>query len=89
MTGSERAGFRNANSVFLENAYYVLTPEEESDPKHVAALQELIVSLGALPMVLTAKAHDRAVAGISHLPHLVSAQRQQRRDHEAFGRRRV
>lgn len=73
MTGSERTRYRNSRAELLENAYYLLAPEPEVDKAKVADFTALIRSLKAIPLMVTADFHDYAVAGISHVPHVVSA----------------
>lgn len=73
MTGSERTGFANARASLLENAYYLLTPEDEVPETAVTAFEAFVRSLGAIPLLLDAAAHDRATAAVSHLPHVVAS----------------
>ena len=73
MTGSEKTGYEYSNSLLLENAYYMLTPSEDVPDEKVRDFEDLIRSLGSLPLVLSYKEHDKVVAAISHLPHLISA----------------
>lgn len=74
MTGSERSGFKNSNPLFLENAYYAVTSEEDCNEEAVASLVSLIRQVKALPVLLSPEEHDSAVAAISHVPHLIAAQ---------------
>ena len=73
MAGSERSGFSNSNDHLLENAYYIITPGGEVPLDCLSDFTELISSLGAIPLVLTADEHDFITAGVSHLPHIVAA----------------
>jgi prephenate dehydrogenase len=73
MTGSEKTGYANSKAIFLENAYYLLTPGEDVPIERVGAFQEFIAGLGSLPLILTYEEHDRIAACISHLPHVISA----------------
>lgn len=73
MAGSERTGFENASDHLFENAYYILTPEGEVPVTMLTKYTELITSLGAIPMVLTATEHDYITAGVSHLPHIIAS----------------
>jgi len=73
MAGSERTGYINSKALLLQNAYYILTPEEEVSVETVADFRELIASLKAIPLVLTCREHDYVTAAISHLPHVVAA----------------
>ncbi|MGN0412091.1 MAG: prephenate dehydrogenase/arogenate dehydrogenase family protein [Lachnospiraceae bacterium] len=73
MAGSERIGYANSKAKLLENAYYILTPTKSVSMFKVAFLERLIKKIGALPLVLSCQEHDYATAGISHLPHVISA----------------
>lgn len=73
MAGTERSGFANSYAHMFENAYYALTPDASAKPEAVGALTELIRGIGAIPIVMTAEEHDRAAAGISHMPHVIAA----------------
>lgn len=73
MTGSEKTGFSNSAPLFLENAYYLLTPEPDVPKETVEEFRLLVDSLGAIPLVLDANDHDRDTAAISHLPHVIAA----------------
>lgn len=73
MAGSERSGFSNSSDHLLENAYYILTPGGQVSLNKLTAFSELVDSLGAIPMVLTAEEHDFITAGVSHLPHIIAS----------------
>ncbi len=72
MAGSEKTGLASAKDFLLENAYYIITPTEQSDAQAVADFRELVASLGAIPLVLDYELHDYATAAISHLPHVIA-----------------
>ena len=73
MAGSERTRYRNSKASLLENAYYIIAPEKETDPAKLESFRALIASIGALPIIVSCDTHDYAVAAISHLPHVISA----------------
>ena len=73
MAGSEKTGIKNSKRILLENAYYILTPTSEVDPALVEKYRELVISLKALPLILSCEEHDLSTAAISHLPHLIAA----------------
>jgi prephenate dehydrogenase len=71
MTGKEKGGFDNSDSLLFENSIYILTNEE----KNFFAWQEfldIIHSLGARINFLPPKVHDIIVASVSHLPQLLA-----------------
>ena len=69
MAGSEKQGVTALDENLFENAIYVLTANESPALEKMAAL---VRGLGAVPLVMAAQKHDRLVAAISHLPHLVA-----------------
>ncbi len=73
MAGSEKSGYAAASPFLLENAIYVLSPMPYTEEADLAYLEDVVRHLGALPMVLSAAAHDDAMARISHLPHIVAS----------------
>ncbi len=73
MAGSERTGYINSKALLLENAYYILTPCQEVPAEKIKAYQELVKTLGAIPMILSCQQHDYVTAAVSHLPHVIAA----------------
>lgn len=73
MAGSEKTSYEHSNDRLVENAYYMITPTKLSPREKVAELIEIIDSIGAIPIEISYKEHDMAVAAISHLPHLIAA----------------
>ncbi len=72
MAGSERSGYQYSSDHLVENAYYILTPFDETHAKKQQRLVDLIYGLMAIPMVMDADEHDKIVATVSHVPHLVA-----------------
>ncbi len=78
MAGSERQGYAVGSSHLFENAPWVFCLPDNAATKTTVCedldlLQRLARAVGAVPIELTAAQHDRAVAAISHLPHVVAA----------------
>lgn len=73
MAGSEKTGYSASNSLLLENAYYPVTPTALTTDKSLDLYIKLIRLTGAVPIVLDPEIHDYAVAGISHVPHLIAS----------------
>lgn len=55
------------------NAYYAITRTDYNTDKDVAKLTELVRMTGAIPIITDPVTHDYAVAGISHVPHLIAS----------------
>jgi len=73
MAGSEKTGYENATDHLLENAYYIITPSSCSCKEDTERMVQLANSIGSIPIVLDYREHDRIVAAISHLPHLIAS----------------
>ncbi|MCR5670659.1 MAG: prephenate dehydrogenase/arogenate dehydrogenase family protein [Butyrivibrio sp.] len=73
MAGTERIGFGNSKSSLLENAYYIITKTEKTQPERLEAYVELVKAIGAIPLVVPYALHDYITAAISHVPHVISA----------------
>ena len=72
MAGSERAGFAEARADLFEGATVILTPTERTPPDAVTRVRGFWEAVGGRVTVLDPTTHDRAVAAVSHLPHLVA-----------------
>ncbi|MDP9394820.1 MAG: prephenate dehydrogenase [Actinomycetota bacterium] len=73
MAGRERSGPSAARSDLFVGRPWILTPSAATSPDTVAAARSVALACGALPVVLTPEEHDRAVALVSHAPHVVAA----------------
>ena len=73
MAGSEQSGLDGARPDLFRGAAWVITPTIETSDQTLAAMHDLVVALGADPLTLAPKAHDRMVATVSHVPHLTAA----------------
>lgn len=76
MAGSERTGYHCATESLFDHAAYALCPPATPLPDQEAKLkllEELVTLLGARSLRIEPLAHDRLVARISHLPHVVAA----------------
>ena len=73
MAGSERSGPLASSAALFDGRPWAVTPHEHSDPEAVALVEELARLCGGVPVRLSPLEHDRAVARISHIPHLLAA----------------
>lgn len=73
MAGSEKTGYENSTDHLLENAYYIVTPTAKTSQKNADRLVDVANAIGSIPIVLNYHEHDRIVAAISHLPHLIAS----------------
>jgi len=72
MAGSDRSGYGVARADLFKGALVVLTPTDASNPEALKRVWGFWEALGARVTTLDPATHDRAVAAISHLPHLVA-----------------
>jgi prephenate dehydrogenase len=72
MAGSEKSGYAVARVDLFQGATVVVTPTESSDAAAAKGVGEFWAALGARVVVLDPATHDRAVAAISHLPHVAA-----------------
>ncbi len=73
LAGSEKSGFLFSKANLFENAYYCLTPTDNTEDKPLLVLKELVKEMGAIPIEITPFEHDRATAAISHVPHVIAS----------------
>lgn len=73
MTGKEDNGIQGADPLLYQNRPFVLCPSRRTTPAARLRALALVETLGALPIEMEAERHDQIVAGISHLPYLLSA----------------
>ncbi|MEV6573463.1 prephenate dehydrogenase [Streptomyces sp. NPDC051577] len=73
MAGKERSGPLAATADLFEGRPWVLTPTRDTDHEVLNLALELVALCRAVPVVMDADAHDRAVALVSHTPQLVSS----------------
>ena len=73
MAGSERTGVAAAMPLLFQDATWVLTPIEGTDPDVLRRVRRLAQETGARTLVTAPEAHDAMVAVTSHLPHVLSA----------------
>ncbi|MDH4117722.1 MAG: prephenate dehydrogenase/arogenate dehydrogenase family protein [Acidimicrobiia bacterium] len=72
MAGRETSGPAGASGSMFRGATWVLTTDG-ARPDAIDTLSEIVASLGANPVRMTATEHDEAVAAASHLPHVTAA----------------
>ena len=72
IAGSETSGVENARADLFQGATWYLTPGERASGVLYERLHRLVSSLGARPMAIDAATHDRLLATVSHLPHVLA-----------------
>jgi len=71
--GSPLTGIEGARADLFQGGLYCLTPSPEVAPQAVQLATDLVHLLGAKPFFLDAAEHDGLVAGVDHLPFVLSA----------------
>jgi prephenate dehydrogenase len=72
LAGAETAGVEHAREDLFDGATWYLTPAEGTAGVLYERLHRLLVSFGARPTAVDADTHDRLMACVSHLPHVVA-----------------
>ena len=72
MAGGERHGPDHARGDLFEGKPCIVTPAQDAHELAVGRVEQLWRSLGMRLVQMTPQEHDRAVAAISHLPHVVA-----------------
>jgi len=72
VAGAETAGVEHARADLFEGAAWYLTPSKSSSGILYERLHRLVKSLGARPVAIDAAEHDRLLAAVSHLPHVLA-----------------
>jgi prephenate dehydrogenase len=72
VAGAETAGVANARADLFEGAAWYLTPRADTSGILFERLHRLITTFGARPSAIDAGTHDRMLAAVSHLPHVLA-----------------
>ncbi|HRX77777.1 MAG: prephenate dehydrogenase/arogenate dehydrogenase family protein [Planctomycetaceae bacterium] len=73
MAGSEKNGPEFGQANLFEGRVTVVTPSKQSKGDSVDEVERLWKLLGSKVVRMSPKDHDRSVAAISHMPHLVAS----------------
>ena len=73
LAGAETAGVEHARADLFDGAIWYLTPARGSTAGVLyERLHRLLTSFGAQPAAIDADTHDRLMASVSHLPHVLA-----------------
>ena len=73
MAGTSRSGWDACDPTLFTNAMWMVTTSDDTDADDWTAVAELALQVSAIVVPAAPDAHDRAVAAISHVPHLLAA----------------
>jgi prephenate dehydrogenase len=72
LAGAASAGVENARAALFDGATWYLTPIATTRGTLYERLHRLLLGLGARPRAIDAQTHDRLLATVSHLPHVLA-----------------
>ena len=73
MAGRETSGIQNSLDNMFLNAHYILTPNGQSSPEHVALMERVAKQVGCADVVKTTpEEHDAIIAYTSQMMHIIA-----------------
>jgi cyclohexadieny/prephenate dehydrogenase len=72
MAGTEYSGPRSGFATLFQNRWWLLTPQEGTDPVVIDRLRTYLTAMGARVDTMEADHHDLVLAVVSHTPHLIA-----------------
>jgi prephenate dehydrogenase len=72
LAGAATAGVEHARADLFDGATWYLTPTARTSGMLYERLHRLLHGLGARPVAIDADTHDRILATVSHLPHVLA-----------------
>lgn len=72
LAGSESAGVHHARADLFDGATWYLVPHERSHGTRFEQVHRFVSQLGARPVTIDATTHDRLMATVSHVPHVLA-----------------
>ncbi|MGV9709638.1 prephenate dehydrogenase [Gordonia sp. NPDC003424] len=73
MAGTSQSGWAATNPHLFQNAMWMVTTDDDTAADDWLRVASMARAVGAFVVPAAPDAHDRAVAAISHLPHLTAA----------------
>jgi prephenate dehydrogenase len=72
LAGAETSGVEHARADLFDGAVWYLTPHAATSGVLYERLHRAIAGIGAQPTAIDAEIHDRVMATVSHLPHVLA-----------------
>ena len=85
MAGSEKRGVEFAKADLFDKAVCITTPTPRTDPQALAQVESFWQTLGMRTTRLSPDEHDRILADVSHLPHVLASALVEMQEDKAFG----
>lgn len=73
MAGSEKSGLEAARVNLFEKAVTIISPDLCQDKQALESMAQFWHQVGSITLFVDVPTHDRLVAAVSHLPHLLAA----------------
>ncbi|WP_445506037.1 prephenate dehydrogenase [Niallia sp. 03190] len=81
MAGSHKSGVLAAKELLFENAFYLLTPVQDTKEEEINSLKSWLEGTKAKFLIVTSNEHDLLTGVISHMPHIVATSLVHQADH--------
>ena len=73
MAGTEFSGIQHALVIMFHGAHYILTPNSQSAPEHIALMERVATHIGCADVVKTTpEQHDAIIAYTSQMMHIIA-----------------
>jgi len=72
IAGREKSGAKYSDPDLFKDRWTIIVPTPRSSDRGIEKIKELWLKLGAKVEIMPAELHDRILAAISHLPHMVT-----------------
>ena len=72
LAGAEVAGVQHAREDLFDGATWYLTPQPTTSGVLLERVHKLLTGIGARPEIVDPEDHDRTMAAVSHLPHVLA-----------------
>lgn len=72
LVGSEKSGVEHASAELFENALCLMTPTDKTNQVAKEKVKHLWTKIGARVEFVSVTEHDKALAYVSHLPHVLA-----------------
>lgn len=73
MAGREAGGFARSRADLFEGSSWILTPTDETEPWCTEMVAQTVETFGSRPELMSVEDHDRLIALVSQLPHVLAA----------------
>lgn len=73
MAGSEKSGMEFSDPMLFINRACILTPMDNVKESDLLCLRKFWEKMGMVVQILDPASHDKIIADLSHLPHLISS----------------